>query len=93
MTRISIRPEVLNWVCARRLQIARFRGTHPTTSVLAAARLRELNPELEAHHVVNRLGLARQRDLAPRLQKSLGEIALYSPVAVWWLSQKLARMV
>ena len=92
MTLISMRPEMFNWACVRGLQFARFRGTHPTTLVLAAARLRELNPEVKAHHVVNRLGLTRQRHLSPRPLKSPGEIALYSSVAVWWLGQKLARM-
>ena len=92
MTLISMRPEVFNWACMLRLQFARFRGTHLTTSVLEAATLHKVNPEVKVHHVVNRLGLVRQRHLSPRPQRLLGENALYFPDVMWPLSQKLPRM-
>lgn len=92
MTQISIRREMLNWACARRFESARSCGTHSTTSVWSASRQRELNRDLKADSVVNRLGLTRQLHLSPRSEKSLDEIALCSPIAVWWLSQKFARM-
>ena len=52
---------------------------------------------IEAHllqngYAPNRLGVARQLHFSPRSEKSLGEIAPYCPVALWWLVQKLAKM-
>jgi type I restriction enzyme R subunit len=52
----------------------------------------ELNPDLETRYAPNRLGVARQLHFSPRSEKSLGEIAPYCPVTLWWLVQKLAKM-